>query len=84
MPRCGNDDVRERQGKINTGSNKDCAFQMWKGDRFFEERKIAFYPLKIAAELLKAAKQGEKNLYSPKTGKTYDGRCFSRHRAANM
>ena len=45
---------------------------MWKGDRFFEERKITFTP-KIAAELLKSGKAKVKNLYSPKTGKTYDG-----------
>ena len=69
-PRCGNDVYEGR--KIYYCSNKDCAFQMWKGDRFFEERKITFTP-KIAAELLKSGKAKVKNLYSPKTGKTYDG-----------
>lgn len=45
---------------------------MWKNDRFFEERKTAFTP-KIAVALLKSGKAKVKGLYSPKTGKTYDG-----------
>ena len=53
-------------------SNKDCGFIMWKNYRFFEERKTAFTP-KIAAALLKSGKVKVKKLYSPKTGKTYDG-----------
>ena len=53
-------------------SNKECGFTMWKNDRFFEERKTAFTP-KIAAALLKSGKATVKKLYSPKTGKTYDG-----------
>lgn len=69
-PRCGGDVY---EGKKNYYcSNKDCAFVMWKNDRFFEERKITFTP-KIAAELLKSGKAKVKKLYSPKTGKTYDG-----------
>ena len=53
-------------------SNKECGFTMWKNDRFFEERKTAFTP-KIATALLKSGKVNVKKLYSPKTGKTYDG-----------
>ena len=53
-------------------SNKECSFAMWKNDRFFEERKTAFTP-KIAAALLKSGKVKIKKLYSPKTGKTYEG-----------
>ena len=69
-PRCGGDVY---EGKKNYYcSNKDCAFVMWKNDRFFEERKTAFTP-KIAAELLKNGKAKVKKLYSPKSGKTYDG-----------
>ena len=45
---------------------------MWKNDRFFEERKVTF-SAKIAAALLKSGKANVKGLYSPKTGKTYDG-----------
>ena len=53
-------------------SNKECSFAMWKNDRFFEERKTVF-TRSIAAALLKSGKATVKKLYSPKTGKTYDG-----------
>ncbi len=69
-PRCGSDVYEGR--KNYSCSNRDCAFIMWKNDRFFEERKTAFTP-KITAELLKSGKAKVKKLYSPKTGKTYDG-----------
>ena len=69
-PRCGSP---VREGKKNYYcSNRECAFTMWKNDRFFEERKVAFSP-KIAAALLKSGRANVKGLYSPKTGKTYDG-----------
>lgn len=69
-PRCGSP---VHEGKKNYYcSNRDCAFVMWKNDRFFEDRKAAFSP-KIAAALLKSGKVNVKGLYSPKTGKTYDG-----------
>ena len=69
-PRCGSPVY---EGKKNYYcSNKECAFVMWKNDRFFEERKTAF-SAKIAAALLKSGKVNVKKLYSPKTGKTYDG-----------
>ena len=69
-PRCGSPVY---EGKKNYYcSNKECAFVMWKNDRFFEERKTAF-SAKIAAALLKSGKANVKKLYSPKTGKTYDG-----------
>ena len=68
-PRCGGNVY---EGKKNYYcDNKDCAFVMWKNDRFFEERKTDFTP-KIAAALLKSGKAKVKGLYSPKTGKTYD------------
>ena len=69
-PRCGSPVY---EGKKNYYcSNKECIFTMWKNDRFFEERKVAF-TTKIAAALLKSGKVNVKKLYSPKTGKTYDG-----------
>ena len=69
-PRCGSP---VHEGKKNFYcSNRECAFTMWKNDRFFEERKVTFTP-KIAAALLKSGKANVKGLYSPKTGKTYDG-----------
>lgn len=69
-PRCGSP---VQEGKKNYYcSNRECAFTMWKNDRFFEERKTAF-TAKIAAALLKSGRANVKDLYSPKTGKTYDG-----------
>ena len=69
-PRCGSPVY---EGKKNYYcSNKECIFTMWKNDRFFEERKVAF-TTKIAAALLKSGKVNVKKLYSPKTDKTYDG-----------
>ena len=68
-PRCGSP-VHEGRKNFYC-SNRDCAFTMWKNDRFFEERKVTFTP-KIAAALLKSGKINVKGLYSPKTGKTYD------------
>lgn len=69
-PRCGSP---VHEGKKNYYcSDRSCAFTMWKNDRFFEERKVTFSP-KIAAALLKSGKVKVKGLYSPKTGKTYDG-----------
>ncbi len=69
-PRCGSP---VHEGKKNYYcSDRECAFTMWKNDRFFEERKVTF-SVKIAAALLKSGKANVKGLYSPKTGKTYDG-----------
>ena len=69
-PRCGANIYEGRKNYYC--ANRDCAFTMWKNDRFFEERKVTFSP-KIAAALLKDGKAKVKKLYSPKTGKTYDG-----------
>ena len=69
-PRCG-ETVYEGKKNYYCG-NRACQFVMWKNDRFFEERKKAFTP-KIASALLKHGKVKIKGLFSPKTGKTYDG-----------
>ena len=69
-PRCGTNIYEGRKNYYC--ANRDCAFAMWKNDRFFEERKVTFSP-KIATALLKDGKAKVKKLYSPKTGKTYDG-----------
>ena len=69
-PRCGSP---VHEGKKNYYcSNKECAFVMWKNDRFFEQRKKAFTKA-IAAALLKDGKVKIKGMYSTKTGKTFDG-----------
>ena len=69
-PRCGGNVCEGRKNYYC--EKKDCAFVMWKNDRFFEERKTAFTS-KIAAALLAGGRAKVKRLYSPKTGKTYDG-----------
>ena len=69
-PRCGANIYEGRKNYYC--ANRDCTFTMWKNDLFFEERKVTFSP-KIAAALLKDGKAKVKKLYSPKTGKTYDG-----------
>ena len=69
-PRCGSPVYEGRKNYYC--HNKECSFTMWKNDRFFEERKTTFTP-KLAAALLKSGKAKVKGLYSPKTGKTYDG-----------
>ena len=69
-PRCG-ETVYEGKKNYYCG-NRACQFVMWKNDRFFEEREKVFTP-KIAAALLKHGKVKIKGLFSPKTGKTYDG-----------
>ena len=69
-PRCKNPVY---EGKKNYYcSNRDCRFSMWKNDRFFEDRKITFKP-NIAKALLKDKTVKVKDIYSHKTGKTYDG-----------
>lgn len=69
-PRCQN---HVYEGKKNYYcSNRDCSFSMWKNDRFFEDRKIIFTP-KIAKALLKDKTVKVRDIYSHKTGKTYDG-----------
>lgn len=68
-PRCGSPVY---EGKKNFYcSNRDCAFSMWKNDRFFEGKK-ATLTAKTAAALLSKGRVSMKGLYSEKTGKTYD------------
>lgn len=68
-PRCGSPVY---EGKKNFYcSNKDCAFSMWKNDRFFESKKKELTAA-VAAALLSKGRASMKGLYSEKTGKTYD------------
>ena len=68
-PRCGGNVVESN--KTFHCENKDCAFVMWKADRFFTSRKKELTEA-IAAELLKNGKAKVKGLYSEKMKKTYD------------
>lgn len=68
-PRCGSPVF---EGKKNFYcSNRECAFSMWKNDRFFESRKKELTAA-VAAALLNKGRVSMKGLYSEKTGKTYD------------
>lgn len=68
-PRCGAE-VYESKNNFCC-SNKDCAFVMWKNDRFFTQKKKELTK-KIAVDLLKNGKSKVNGLYSEKTGNTYD------------
>ena len=68
-PRCGANIYEGRKNYYC--ANRDCAFTMWKNDRFFEERKVTFS--RRLPRPLESGKAKVKKLYSPKTGKTYDG-----------
>lgn len=67
-PRCG-ENVYEGKKNFYCG-NRGCQFVMWKNDRFFEQRK-GVHPedRRCSAQNGKAK---VKDLYSEKTGKTYD------------
>ena len=68
-PRCGGD-VLESKKNFHC-DNGDCAFVMWKSDRFFTSRKKELTKA-TAAELLKTGKAKVKGMYSEKTEKTFD------------
>ena len=53
-------------------SNKECTLCHVENDRFFEERKPSL-PVDCRSTRLKIRQGKVKKLYSPKTGKTYDG-----------
>lgn len=55
--------------------NKVCDFVLWKDNRFFTDKKKNL-TREIAAILLKDGSIQMKNLYSPKTRKTYDARIL--------
>ena len=72
-PRCGGN-VHESRTNFYC-ANKDCGFVMWKNDKFFRDKKTSLTP-RMATELLKSGLVKAKNLYSPKTGKTYDAQII--------
>ena len=50
--------------------NRDCAFALWKDNKFFSSKKKSI--TKSVAALLKEGRVSVYGLYSEKTGKTYD------------
>lgn len=68
-PRCGSTVVEGKKGF--TCSNRECAFVLWKDNRFFAAKRKTL-TASIAAALLKEGRVFVKGMYSEKTGKSYD------------
>lgn len=68
-PRCGSAVVEGKKGF--TCSNRECAFVLWKDNRFFAAKRKTL-TASIAAALLKEGRVFVKGMYSEKTGKSYD------------
>ena len=68
-PRCGADVTENKKGYAC--STKDCAFALWKENKFFTAKKKNFTE-KMAKDLLTTGKTKLTGCYSEKTGKKYD------------
>ncbi len=72
-PRC-QDQVLEGERRFFC-QNKTCTFALWKENRFFKDKKKTL-TREVAAAFLQDGSILMKNLYSPKTQKTYDARII--------
>lgn len=68
-PRCGASVYEGQKGFFC--ENRDCAFALWKDNRFFTAKKKSITKT-VAAALLKEGRISMSGLYSEKTGRTYD------------
>ena len=68
-PRCGASVYEGQKGFFC--ENRDCAFALWKDNRFFSSKKKSITKT-VAAALLKEDRISMSGLYSEKTGRTYD------------
>lgn len=68
-PHCGSAVVEGKKGFYC--SNRECAFVLWKDNRFFAAKRKTL-TASIAAALLKEGRVFVKGMYSEKTGKSYD------------
>ena len=68
-PRCGGTVYEGKKGFFC--DNQDCAFALWKDNKFFSGKKKSITK-SVAAALLKEGRVSMSGLYSEKTGKTYD------------
>ena len=68
-PRCGASVYESKKGFFC--DNRDCAFALWKDNKFFSGKKKSITK-SVAAALLKEGRVSMSGLYSEKTGKTYD------------
>ncbi|GHV11336.1 DNA topoisomerase [Clostridia bacterium] len=73
-PRCGGD-VTEWAKGFSCVNNKSCGFKLWKESKFFTAKNKPLTAA-IVARLLKDGKVALKDLYSEKTGKTYNATVF--------
>ena len=68
-PRCGGTVYEGKKGFFC--ENLDCAFALWKDNKFFTGKKKTLTKT-VAAALLKEGRVSMSGLYSEKTGRTYD------------
>ena len=68
-PRCGGTVYEGKKGFFC--DNRDCAFVLWKDNKFFSGKKKSITK-SVAAVLLKEGRVSMSGLYSEKTGNTYD------------
>lgn len=68
-PRCGGAVYEGKKGFFC--ENRDCAFALWKDNKFFSSKKKSITK-SVAAALLKEGRVSMSGLYSEKTGRTYD------------
>lgn len=68
-PRCGASVYEGQKGFFC--ENRDCAFALWKDNRFFSSKEKSITKT-VAAALLKEGRISMSGLYSEKTGRTYD------------
>ena len=68
-PRCGGTVYEGKKGFFC--DNQDCAFALWKDNKFFSGKKKSITK-SVAAALLKEGRVSMSGLYSEKTGKNYD------------
>ena len=68
-PRCGGTVYEGKKGFFC--ESRDCAFALWKDNKFFTGKKKTLTRT-IAAVLLKEGRISMSGLYSEKTGRTYD------------
>lgn len=68
-PRCDETVYEGKKGFFC--DNQDCAFALWKDNKFFSSKKKSITK-SVAAALLKEGRISMSGLYSEKTGKTYD------------
>ena len=68
-PRCGASVYEGQKGFFC--ENRDCAFALWKDNRFFSSKKKSITKT-VAVALLKEGRISMSGLYSEKTGRTYD------------